>query len=62
MKKLSVGLLALLPIFGFAQRNSETVSLNDGWFFSQTGKNSWYNGSRMRTGTLKRVLPSRQSN
>lgn len=42
MKKLSVGLLALLPIFGFAQRNSETVSLNDGWFFSQTGKNSWY--------------------
>jgi beta-mannosidase len=42
MKKLSVGLLTLLPIFGFAQRNSETVSLNDGWFFSQTGKNSWY--------------------
>ena len=39
MNKLSLLLLLLLPFFGFSQ---QTISLNDGWTFSQADKNTWY--------------------
>ncbi|HBG80353.1 MAG TPA: beta-mannosidase, partial [Porphyromonadaceae bacterium] len=42
MKKLSLWLLAFLPVFGYAQKNGETLWLNEGWTFSQTGKDTWY--------------------
>ncbi len=42
MKKLSLLILTLLPLFGLAQENTETVSLNNGWTFSQSDKDTWY--------------------
>ncbi len=57
MKKLSLLVLMLLPFFGFAQ----TLSLNDGWTFSQAGKETWYEaevpGSVQRDLIRHKVLP-----
>ena len=61
MKKLSILLLAFLPLLGFAQKATETVSLNNGWQFSQTDKNQWYEaevpGSVQRDLIRHKALP-----
>ena len=57
MKKLSLLVLMLLPFLGFAQ----TLSLNDGWTFSQADKETWYEaevpGSVQRDLIRHKVLP-----
>ena len=58
MNKLSLLLLLLLPFFGFSQ---QTISLNDGWTFSQADKNTWYEakvpGSVQHDLVRHKVLP-----
>lgn len=58
MNKISLLLLALLPFLGFSQ---QSISLNDGWQFLQTGKNMWYEaevpGSVQRDLIRHKVLP-----
>ncbi|MDO5664420.1 MAG: glycoside hydrolase family 2 protein [Bacteroidia bacterium] len=59
MRKIAF-LLLFFPLFLFSQQ-SETISLNHGWQFSQTDKNEWYNaevpGSVQRDLVRHKVLP-----
>lgn len=61
MKKLITYLFTLLPFLMYGQKNFETVSLNDGWRFSQTGTDKWYDaevpGSVQRDLIRDGVLP-----
>ncbi len=61
MRKLSFLAFLLLPFLAFAQNNGETISLNSGWQFSQTGKDTWYDaevpGSVQRDLIRHNVLP-----
>lgn len=61
MRKLSFLAFLLLPFLAFAQPNGETISLNSGWQFSQTGKDTWYDaevpGSVQRDLIRHNVLP-----
>lgn len=62
MKKSFIFLwIALLPCLLFGQNKVETLKLNDGWQFSQTGKNQWYDaevpGSVQRDLIRHGVLP-----
>ncbi len=58
MKKSSLLVFALLPLLGFSQ---QSISLNEGWTFSQTHKNTWYEaqvpGSVQRDLIRHKVLP-----
>lgn len=62
MKKSIIFLwIALLPFLLFSQNKVETQRLDDGWQFSQTGKNQWYDaevpGSVQRDLIRHGVLP-----
>lgn len=61
MRKLSFLAFLLLPFLAFAQNNGETISLNTGWQFSQSGKDTWYDadvpGSVQRDLIRHNVLP-----
>jgi beta-mannosidase (EC 3.2.1.25) len=62
MKKSIIFLwIALLPCLLFSQNKVETLRLDDGWQFSQTGKNQWYDtevpGSVQRDLIRHGVLP-----
>ena len=62
MKKSIISLwIALLPCLLFSQNKVETLRLDDGWQFSQTGKNQWYDaevpGSVQRDLIRHGVLP-----
>ncbi|MDO5524265.1 MAG: glycoside hydrolase family 2 protein [Bacteroidia bacterium] len=54
-------LFILFPLLSTAQNNTETISLNNGWQFSQTGKDTWYEaevpGSVQRDLIRHNVLP-----
>lgn len=53
--------LMLAVLFGFAMQAQQTISLNDGWQFSQKGKDTWYDaevpGSVQRDLIRLGVLP-----
>jgi len=62
MKKSIIFLwIALLPCLLFSQNKVETLRLDEGWQFSQTGKNQWYDaevpGSVQRDLIRHGVLP-----
>ena len=60
MKKTLFLLLISLPLWAFAQQ--QTLSLNDGWLFSQNGKNEWHTaqvpGSVQRDLVRHGILPA----
>ena len=60
MKKFILTFLLLVPLFVFAQ-NSEIITLNDGWQFTQTDKDDWREaevpGSVQRDLIRYKVLP-----